>query len=78
MKKRYYLHGDQSEGDTQEWYCARCDAFVRSEHFRSEKHAESGEHDYARYDDGLKRLKVTLRNLGDDYYRSADSENYFA
>lgn len=31
--KRYYLHGDQTEDDPTQYYCARCDVFVEAAHF---------------------------------------------
>lgn len=30
---RYYLHGDQGEDDQALFFCARCDAFTRADHF---------------------------------------------
>jgi len=32
--KRHYVHGDQHESDAQSWYCAACDCFAPSSHFR--------------------------------------------
>ena len=33
---RYYLHGDEVEGDPTKFYCAQCDLFVVSGHFFAE------------------------------------------
>lgn len=33
---RYYLHGDEVEGDPTNFYCAQCDQFVESGHFFAE------------------------------------------
>lgn len=35
-RKRYYLHGDQTEQDPALYYCAQCDWFSPAEHFESE------------------------------------------
>lgn len=34
--RRYYLHGDQVEGDALKFYCAQCDLFVVADHFFSQ------------------------------------------
>lgn len=34
-RQRYYLHGDQLEGDPARYYCAQCDVFFNAEHFAS-------------------------------------------
>lgn len=33
--QRYYLHGDQVEGDPTRFYCVQCDYFVDADHFLS-------------------------------------------
>jgi hypothetical protein len=42
-RKRYYLHGDQSEDDSTRYYCASCDVFFHAEHFNSEHGQHTGE-----------------------------------
>jgi uncharacterized protein YozE (UPF0346 family) len=41
---RYYVHGDQTDTDTSQYYCAQCDRFVEAEHFLK----EHGERTYER------------------------------
>jgi hypothetical protein len=36
MALRYYLHGDQKEGDPNLFFCRRCDLFKPEKHFHEE------------------------------------------
>lgn len=77
---RYYLHGDQHEDGGDKWYCARCDLFVAQQHFFShESHtAAEGNKDYPRYVDGLKRLKIFMKNTRGSYFRPPSPPNCIA
>jgi uncharacterized protein YozE (UPF0346 family) len=45
VRRRYYVHGDQSELNPAEYFCAHCDLFVGDAHFEAE-HPGRGEERY--------------------------------
>jgi hypothetical protein len=49
-RQRFYLHGDQLEGDPQRYFCANCDVFFDAAHF-----ASHGPHTGERYLVALER-----------------------
>jgi hypothetical protein len=60
-RQRYYLHGDQYEGDPLRYYCAQCDVFFSAGHF-----ASHGPHTGERFLDRLESWKKRdLRSLND-------------
>ncbi|WP_081936017.1 YozE family protein [Burkholderia sp. 9120] len=69
-RKRYYLHGDQTEHDPALYYCAQCDAFSPAEHFD----AVHGPKTVERYLDNLRYWNSPERSQG-DWRRPADAVN---
>lgn len=76
-QSRYYLHGDQDEGNPALFYCARCDVFTDAEHFddpqfhRGETHGE-------RYLGSLDRWNQRSSESKADWHRPADAVNLLA
>lgn len=45
--ERHYVHGDQVEGATEQYFCAHCDAFVPAPHFEADHPGKSGDRYFA-------------------------------
>lgn len=45
--RRHYVHGDQSESEPSQYYCASCDLFVPAGHFEAEHAGETEERFFA-------------------------------
>lgn len=69
MVLRYYLHGDQKEGDSTLFYCRRCDCFHLESHFH-EEHLNSQVSDF-------ELLLQTKKELTKDRSRPKHPENLF-
>lgn len=54
IRRRHYLHGDQSETDGIRYYCAMCDQMVPAEHFKD------GSHDLKK---SIERYVRSIRNF---------------
>ncbi|MGE0557840.1 MAG: YozE family protein [Burkholderiales bacterium] len=70
---RYYVHGDASEDNSLQFYCASCDVFVTVDHFEDEQHVATRA---ARYEQSLKEWRGLSRNYIGEYHRPKDAVNW--
>ena len=55
-KTRFYLHGDERDGQPRTYYCRRCDCFASAEHFEGcAKHGRIG--DWAQIELGIDEMR---------------------
>lgn len=71
MTERYYLHGDQVEGNPESFYCASCDFFFDRSHF-----AEHDLNNFQKYLSTLKTWKVVKKRTK-TYQRPKNPHNLF-
>ena len=76
-KLRYYIHGDEKEGNPELYFCAGCDLFVEQGHFYAEDRLCKTKNDFERYSWSLKRLKLSLKG-GRKFHRPNNPPNLWA
>ncbi len=74
---RYYLHGDQDEGDATLYYCARCDIFREPSHFDDQR-VHSGESHEMRYLASVERWSERGARSRATWCRPEDALNLLA
>lgn len=74
---RYYLHGDQDEGDATLYYCARCDIFSERDHFDDQR-VHSGESHEMRYLASVERWNERDARSRATWRRPEDAVNLLA
>ena len=72
--QRHYVHGDQDEGNKNQFFCARCDLFVSAEHFDQEHSGQTEERYFESLQRWKKRPAITKINL----YRPIHAANILA
>jgi hypothetical protein len=78
-KTRYYLHGDEIEGNPGIYYCAACDLDVSLDHFYQEypERLCRVENDYKRYLRSLKTWRC-IKKTDSTFFRPTNARNRFA
>ncbi|WP_198007301.1 YozE family protein [Nitrococcus mobilis] len=58
MPARYYLHGDEAEGQSSTYFCAICDSFEAESHFSDDAHIRKAKARLDATKRGLKKLRA--------------------
>lgn len=70
---RFYIHGDQNEGNQNTYYCSVCDTFAESDHFRlpcfGKKHIDAYGYSSSNFED--------VKKKGTAYTRPDNPKNIF-
>jgi hypothetical protein len=72
--KRYYVHGDRSEENPEQYYCKACDVFFEESHFHNQCHCKDH---FDRYKISLKAFNALIKN-GSAFKRPSRPDNLFA
>ena len=76
-RRRHYLHGDVSEDDSTQCYCARCDVFIEPTHFGTDTFHKDGA-DGERYLASLARWQKLPEAQKSDRRRPDNAPNVLA